>query len=364
VGLFRVGLSTIHDAFYRYPAEFFQTLYRKLVLFLPPQIIEEFRELGRFVLVDGSTFPIAISEIWAQFRKNSRALKLHLAFSLEQMIATCFLITDAKSDERKQFAKILEKSITYIADKGYLSFDLFNTIASLEAFFIIRVRKRLHFQIIENFQPSLPAKFKYVFFQLTDQLVRFDSDPYQRIYRRISFRTSKTIFIIITNRLDLISFDVIRLYGFRWQIELFFRFFKRTLHAIHLLNHSINGITIQFYVVLITHALLLHYKQSQLQQCLFDIQQDNRNTISICNGQDFVKALNNQIPLSCKLSKQELNRVKNLLLKGVQLSFDFGWLKSCRTLLFLQRNLYFILPSNEERKADLCITKLSFLFSF
>jgi len=162
-------------------------------------------------------------------------------------------------------------------------------------------------------------------FQITDELVRFNSDPYGRTYRRISFRTRQTLFILVTNRLDLTTFEIIRLYAFRWQIELFFRYFKRTLKAIHLLNIYENGVTIQFYMVLIAHLLILRYKQQQLQLCLF-----KRNELlklsskhSFGSTEDFIESLGKSIPINFKIKKQEWNFIKNSLLKCVQLTFDF-----------------------------------------
>ena len=95
IGFFVVGLSTIHDAFCRYQACLFQKLYLELLKVTPVCVIEEFRELGPIVFVDGSVFPIVISAIWAEFKKNSKAVKLHLGFSLNEMLTSCFLITAA-----------------------------------------------------------------------------------------------------------------------------------------------------------------------------------------------------------------------------------------------------------------------------
>ena len=108
---------------------------------------DEFRDLGPIVLVDGSVFPIAISTIWAEFKKNSKALKLHLGFSLNEMLTSCFLITAATYDERKALAQLIEVGVTYIADRGYLSFELFKNINDKPAYFIIRVRKKLRYEI-------------------------------------------------------------------------------------------------------------------------------------------------------------------------------------------------------------------------
>lgn len=325
IGLFLVGLSTIHDAFCRYQASLFQQLYLALLKVVPPRLIEEFQELGPLVCVDGSIFPIAISAMWAEFRTHCNAVKLHLGFSLNDMLTSCFLVTAASYDERKALAQLIEIGVTYIADRGYLSFELFKTINDKLAYFIIRVRTRLHYEIQQQLPIQLIDAVKAILFHVTDELVRFNSDSHGRTYRRISFRTRQTLFILVTNRLDLTTFEIIRLYAFRWQIELFFRYFKRTLNAIHLLNIYENGVTIQFYMVLIAHLLLLRYKQQQLQLCLFKKQELSQLSSHqrFASSEDFIEALAKSIPLNFKIKKQEWNAIKNSLLKCVQLTFDF-----------------------------------------
>jgi IS4 transposase len=69
-------------------------------------------------------------------------------------------------------------------------------------------------------------------------------------------------FAICTNRTDLNTLQIIVCYAYRWQIELMFKFLKRTMHGLHLFNQSENGVKIQFYCLL-TLALL----QLRLKQC-------------------------------------------------------------------------------------------------
>ena len=149
---------------------------------------------------------MAIHNLWTEFRKNSRALKLHLNFELNRMIPTCFLVTKGKADERHSLSKMIEKAVTYIADRGYISFDFFKTILDRGVFFIIRVRKNLHYQVKEQLFVRLKDSVKFIFFQVTDELVQFDADKYQNFYRRISFRTRTTLFVLVTNRLDLSTY--------------------------------------------------------------------------------------------------------------------------------------------------------------
>jgi hypothetical protein len=81
------------------------------------------------------------------------------------------------------------------------------------------------------------------------------------IYRLVSFWVGQEQYLILTNRLDLTTFQVILLYAYRWSVELIFRFLKRSLHGLHLLSHSREGATIHFYALLITALLQLRLKQ-------------------------------------------------------------------------------------------------------
>ena len=67
--------------------------------------------------------------------------------------------------------------------------------------------------------------------------------------------------VLITNLFDLTTYEVVMLYAYRWQIELCFRFIKRTLKGIHLMSHQPDGIEIQFYLYMIGYLLLMAFKQ-------------------------------------------------------------------------------------------------------
>jgi IS4 transposase len=65
---------------------------------------------------------------------------------------------------------------------------------------------------------------------------------------------------LLTNRLDISTLQVIILYAYRWQIELFFKYVKRTLKGLHLFNHGANGVQTQFYLLLTLSLLLMRIK--------------------------------------------------------------------------------------------------------
>lgn len=336
-GLIHCGLSTIHDAFLRYQSALFQRLYQNLLQELPLPPIKEFQELGRVAFVDGSIFPMAINTYWACFKERANALKMHLCLSLNQMIPVCFLNTVAKQDERAILRQLIERGITYVADRGYVDLKLFSELIEAGAHFIIRLRKNLKYQIQKILPVELPESVKFIFSKVTDELVQYECDPENKLYRRISFKTRTTYFILVTDRLDLTTFEVIKLYCLRWQIELFFRYFKCTVGASHLINTSERGVTTQFYMILMVHLLLVVFKQKQYQQYLFTkkelqtakTEEDKKQTIHCQkhiyhSTEEFVATIGKAIPDLYKIKKQEWRTIKNKLFKTeIQICFNF-----------------------------------------
>ncbi|MFQ5715393.1 MAG: transposase, partial [Candidatus Scalinduaceae bacterium] len=97
------------------------------------------------------------------------------------------------------------------------------------------------------------------------QLHYYDERVLSAYYKRKSRVSSKKTFrtrsagqtiLIATDRMDLPAEIIGLIYRYRWQIELFFRWFKCILGCRHLLAQSQNGITIQVYCALIASLLI------------------------------------------------------------------------------------------------------------
>ena len=59
--------------------------------------------------------------------------RLHLSFNLNQMIPTEFWIKEGNSCERNFFINVIKEGITYIADRGYFSFELAHKVLEKKA---------------------------------------------------------------------------------------------------------------------------------------------------------------------------------------------------------------------------------------
>jgi hypothetical protein len=253
--------SMYSEAFYRYSDQIYRTIFYMLLKKINFLNIPEIQALGRFCCVDGSVFPAMISMTWATYQQKRNAIKLHLAFELNRMIPTQFLSTEANASERKILRQMLEAGVTYIADRGYVCFKLFHDIGDRQAYLIIRATSNLLYDIYETLPVEIPAQWAKFFTGVEDRKIHFTNDPHHHDYRLVSFVAMGEYFSLITNRFDLRTSEIIMLYAYRWQVELIFRFFKCTMHGLHLMCHHPSGIEIQFTLYMISYLLLLHFKQ-------------------------------------------------------------------------------------------------------
>jgi len=253
--------STFRDGFSRFEADFFQQAFQFILQKSSWLSIPAIDELGIFKLVDGSIFPNISSMDWATYKKTKNAIRLHMSFDLNRMIPTEFIATAANFSERTFLQSIVQQGITYIADRGYFSFNLANHIAKSGVFFIFRVKGNYLFSVCQDLAITSLNGMPACFVNVKDQIITFDNDDHDQTYRMVCFTVLSSDFMICTNRTDLSTLEIIMLYAYRWQVELLFKFIKRTLNGIHLFNLSPNGVTIHFYVLLITAVLELRLKQ-------------------------------------------------------------------------------------------------------
>lgn len=231
----------------------------------------------RPTIVDGTLIHALPKMAWALWRDDqSRAVKLHLQLDLLKGAPESAALSDAQASEIDTLRRSLRPGRLYITDRGYFSFDLMAEILQAGSSFVGRVRNNLVYETLEE-RPLSPAD-KARGLQ-ADRIVRAgcrgegqtlrlleiqvpDSGALARRARVDSkskaFRTRETdhTLLLLTDQLDLDAATIALLYRYRWQVELFFRWFKKVLEADHLLSLSENGLTIVLYCALIASMLI------------------------------------------------------------------------------------------------------------
>ena len=319
LGLGFTPFSTLKDGFARFESKHFKQLWESLGEQINLCKVPYLDEIGIFRVIDGSLFPTLLAMNWTNYRKTKNAFKLHLSFDLNRMIPTEFWVGKGNSSERKFLESVVQAGLTYIADRGYFSFGLADKILQANAFFVFRGRHNLLYEVIEKLtikHENLPSCFT----QVTDEIIIFTSDEKQNQVRLITFVVAGSYFRLITNRFDLTTLKIIILYAYRWQIELFFKFMKRTLKGLHLFNHSQNGVEIQFYVLLSVALLLLKVKQDcqkAARKAEQEIVVEEKSAENSRNPSQWIKDIARIFYKSWKISKNWLVVVKNSLAEVV-----------------------------------------------
>jgi hypothetical protein len=329
LGLVNVSNSMYSEAFVRYEPSLYRRIFYALLEKLNFLEIPEIKALGKCVCTDGSVFPAIQTMIWTTYKKSAHAIKIHLSFELNRMIPVQFISTEANGSERAMLRKMLEAGVTYITDRGYICFDLFHDLWANQCHFIIRAKSNLIYEIKEVLTVDIPAAWSSFFSEVTDSRIQFKNDKHHQEYRLVSFMALGQLFLLVTDRFDLKTHEIIMLYAYRWQVELIFRFLKRTLNALHLMCHDPKGVEIQFTLYMICYLLLLSFKQKCMpsensgsdqaeavsseknnSEALF--QKENSTNDPVCG---LVSLLGKRLQKYWKIGIHWLTTVRNLLLE-------------------------------------------------
>lgn len=238
---------------------------------------------GGLIAVDGSllaALPKLMQASWLKRTTGSGLVKwrLHTHFEVDRYVPTRIDVTPnggGDDDERSVLERTIQADRTYVMDRGYAKFSLFNRIVAAGSSYACRLRDNSVYEVLEERPLTDADRAAGV---LSDQVValgqgrKADARPDHRIRLitiRISPHTSRGkyrggstgpssdgILRIATNLLDVPAEIIALLYQYRWSIEIFFRFFKHVLGCRHLLSHSQQGIEIQTYCAIIACLLI------------------------------------------------------------------------------------------------------------
>lgn len=232
------------------------------------------------VAVDGTLLPALPKMLWALWLDDQhRAAKLHLEFDILKSAPTNAEITDANANEKTVFRRFLSPNKLYVLDAGYGEYKLFQDIIYANSSFVGRLKDNAVWNTLEerpltdddrkagvqrDMVVRLGCKGKQDDLTSNVRVVEIfhkgdSSRPRRsRVSSKKTFRTTESdyILLLVTDRMDLPAEIIALIYHYRWQIELFFRWFKCILGCTHLLFLSENGISIQVYCALIASMLI------------------------------------------------------------------------------------------------------------
>lgn len=234
-------------------------------------------------LVDGTLLRVLPQMMQASLLKAKTGSgmvkwRLHTHFEVDRSVPVRMDVTPdggGDNDERAVLERTLEPDRLYVTDRGYAKFGLFNRIVAIGSSYVCRLRDNSAWTVIEERPLSAADRAEGI---LSDQVVQFASSkgkpdhPVRVICIATSPHTSRGkyrggstgvdsdgILRLATNMLDVPAEIISLIFRLRWQIEIFFRFFKHILGCRHLLSHQANGIEIQTYCAIIACLMISLY---------------------------------------------------------------------------------------------------------
>lgn len=276
IGGGRVSLGSLSESVRVFDPELLVPVIEELLAQVPAssrgrsfaQIPEEL--VRRLMAVDGSALRALPQVVAAAGRKGK--WRLHLQFEVWSGTPGRAQVTPdeqgSASDERSVLARQLQRGKMYLADRGYERYALFEQIVQAGSDYLIRVQERPA-ELLQSLPLSAEARQAGI---VRDELVRLgqsrnDVAPITHSVRRLVIhggpRTPswegherKQEVVLLTNLTDVPAEILASVYRLRWQIELFFRFFKHVLGCRNLFSTRSEGAAIQVYCSLIAALLL------------------------------------------------------------------------------------------------------------
>ncbi len=245
--------------------------------------------LEKTIAVDGTYLHAVADVAWAVANSNNHGATRHRArldahVNVTTWLPETIVVPDPGQSESDSAIENVQPDRIYLYDRGYASFALIRAHYSetvddlnskttgedqhVKSHFVIRYKQA---------GKNCPTLKDYVEQPLTDEdreagvtsdrIGYFISDSANKAgVRGIKLREvivpyeengEPKVLRIITNLLDVSAKTIVLLYQYRWQVELFFRWFKSIGNFGHLLSHSRSGALAHLYVSII--AILLTY---------------------------------------------------------------------------------------------------------
>jgi hypothetical protein len=267
----RVARSTISDAMGYLPAEALLPLMKQLLDRLPascshPELADLMTLKKRIIAIDGSYFRIPADVLWALSHRRSngklaRQVRLDLHLDVLRFLPVKAQVDgENRGSESAAFAGMLDPGVVYLADRNFVDFDFLARVIKINSDFVVRLKSSSKVVVTSSNATTTQHAEAGI---TSDQLVTIESSrwacevPGQLRLVTVFDPVRREEVRLLTTLLDVPAELIGQLYRHRWSIELFFRWLKCVARIRHLFSESSNGITMQFYVLIIA-TLLMH----------------------------------------------------------------------------------------------------------
>jgi transposase len=147
---------------------------------------------------------------------------------------------------------VVDQAVTYIYDRGYISYTLYSDLIERNLKFVARVKMNSKLTIVNKHaildEPNIvldaevQVKKPKTEETIAVRLIEFLDDEGNK-YR------------VVTNRRDLTASEVAEIYRQRWKVELFFKWIKQHLKLVKFYSHKKEAVWNQLWLAMIAYGL-------------------------------------------------------------------------------------------------------------
>ena len=226
--------------------------------------------------LDSSTVDLCLSVFpWAPFRSTKAAIKLHTLLDLRGNIPSFIFISDGKMHDVKILDHLVpEPGAFYIMDRGYVDFERLARLDDAGSFFVTRAKSNIKAK--RRYSRPVDRSTGLICDQTIVLTGFYTRQGFDRPLRRVKFNdpeTGKTL-VFLTNNFALPAMTIAKLYKYRWQVELFFKWIKQHLRIKSFLGESENAVKAQIWSAICVYVLIaIVKKRLRIKASLYEILQ-------------------------------------------------------------------------------------------
>jgi hypothetical protein len=240
-------------------------------------------------VVDGTVLtalPKIVEQLWTS--GADEGFKAHVHYEIRKGCPVAATVTGAYASEIAVLTEHLERGRFYLFDRGYAKYQLMQDIINAGSSFLGPIKSHFHAEAVETRPLDEAARTAGV---LRDEVVYLGQHPrYRKLQQPVRLieivctersaqsvrrmrkkKVKETTMRLVTDRLDLSADVIASRYRFRWEIEIFFRWFKHILGCRHLLSRCQNGIELQVYTAILVCLLIARYSGLKPNKALYQM---------------------------------------------------------------------------------------------
>jgi hypothetical protein len=248
---------------WRIYADFAQHLIRMARELYADDTLPDLEGIDTVYALDSSTIDLCLSVFpWAPFRSTKAAIKLHTLLDLRGAIPSFIFISDGKMHDVNILDHLApEAGAFYVMDRGYVDFKRLAKLDDAGSFFVTRAKSNMKAK--RRYSRPVDRTTGLICDQTIVLTGFYTRQGFDRPLRRVKFNDPETgkSLVFLTNNFALPALTIARLYKYRWQVELFFKWIKQHLRIKAFFGTSENAVKAQIWSAVCVYLLVAIVKK-------------------------------------------------------------------------------------------------------